>query len=353
MKRTSDSSTATRWFSRLTIILGGFLASQATAEAGLTLTSSSGSVTYGIFGTTTGSSNAVYKSQTINGFNENTVLLAPGNGLPSLTTLASSSGSYSSNNLNPFFLTSSNNSSSSYGSATTEIYVAGTGQQGSFTTQGGVYWSLNTSLSDNLGASSNQASVSFSIANATYMNNTNNTISFDPGAILSVAGTIGSSSSYVAAGLATTITVTNNSEEGPITTSTNLDTITLAANGAGVKLASTGNGPFEYGSVSVLGGVLSGTGTSLDSSMVYLNPGDTISISSYLTLISDPGSSVGITDNLPLDFPSGSQYIPGFGAYGESPSVVPEPSTIVLLGGGLAMVGFWNRTSRRKRTTKD
>jgi hypothetical protein len=70
-----------------------------------------------------------------------------------------------------------------------------------------------------------------------------------------------------------------------------------------------------------------------------------------LTLISDPGSEISISDTLIPGFPSGPQYIPDFGSFASSPSVVPEPSTIVLVVSGLALTGLWSR-SRRRLTPK-
>ena len=200
-------------------------------------------------------------------------------------------------------------------------------------TQGGVYWSLATTLSDNLASGSALASVSFSTATATYTNNGQNSVTITPGSLMSIAGTLGNSTSFIAAGLSTSITTTY----GENTTTTALDPIILAS-GFGVNIASKGSNSSDYASVTVSGNIVTGSACNLSSSMTILS-GESITVTSYMTLISDPGSTIGITDALP----PGLTTIPDFGSFSSSPLItaVPEPSTVVLMGSGLAFAGWW------------
>jgi hypothetical protein len=276
------------------------------------------------------------------------MLTYPGGGLPTLGSVVSgTSQSFSSSSLSPYFLSSVTNNSNGFGSAATEVYVANSGQQGSFTTKGGVYWSLKTQLADNLGGTSNEASVMFATATAVYYNNTGASLTITPGAILSINGVLGGDTSdYIAAGLATTIAT--GVSPSSLGTPTALDSVILAASGAGVNIAATGGRNGEFGSVTVASGLVTGTGTSLATTMTIAN-GTYISITSYLTLISDPDSMVGIS----ADLPQGLTAVPDFGSFASSPSVAtPEPSSLVLLGSGLALAGLWSRSNRRRSPAK-
>ena len=289
-----------------TIVLWMIVSTSQTTKAGLTLNSSSGTDSYAIYSTTTPGTGAAFS---------NNMLVNPGGtGFPSLTGPLgdSPSQSNSATTLSPYFLTSATTNSnapggyvpSSFGTSTTETYTATSGQQGTLTTQGGVFWSLRTNLADNL-SSPNLASVSFSMATASFTNNSGSSITITPGAILSISGSLGTntSSSFIAAGLTSSITLSGGGLSSPQTT--NLDNIILAANGAGSIVASKGSGANEVANVGIVGNSVSGTGTSLDPNSVTLVNGESISITAYLTLISDPGSSINVSDGLPPGFPLG------------------------------------------------
>ena len=346
MQHPSRIPFAFRASSPLAVAVAFFLGLPAVSDAGLTLVSSSGSISYGVYSTSNGSGPSFV----------NNMLVNPGGGLPVLGSLTSTSQSATASSLSPSFaLTATTNPNSptgfvpsNFGTATTQIYTASSGNRGGFTTQGGIYWTSNTGLADGLTPGAGFASVSFSTASATFVNNMSTAISFTPGALLSITGTLGGADgkSYIAAGLSSSYTI----NDGESTSTSPLDSIILATNKL-VTINSTGTNINEYASISVLPGLkVSGAGTSLSNSIVTLGVGQSITISSALTLISDPGSSINISTDLPSGFPTDPQFLPDFGVAANSAPVaaVPEPSTIVLMGSGLAIAGLWSRSSRRK-----
>jgi hypothetical protein len=349
MKRLAYLLSRMKWSTFAMLLLGAILVPSRTSRAGLTLQSSSGTSFYSLVNTSSpGPSNFAFN--TANG-----ELLAAGGGLPQLGALGSPPNQFSSQNtLVPSFTTNATNVPGSFGTASTQIYAATSGQEGGFTTQGGLFWSITTSVADNLGTSSSLASLSFSTATATFTNNGTGSVTLTPAAILSVTGTIGSGAgSYVAAGLFTTFSTTiGGVTHAPIT----IDPIVLAANNASgnaVRIASTGGASNEFGSLNVAGSRVNGTGTGFNPSSVTLNVGDSITISSALTLISDPNSSIGIVSGLPLGFPTDPSFVPMFGVFADAlgAPVIPEPSSIVLLSIGMTMPGVWAALRRRRLST--
>jgi hypothetical protein len=340
MKDFPRTMSKTRGFSLGLLILTAGLSSTGSVEAGLSYQSSNASVTYSVYNT--GSQSGVGT------FNNSGMLTYSGGGLPSLTTqVANSSQSFSTSSnssLTPLsFVTTPTTTPSDFGSATTDIYSGYSGSQGGKVTQGGVYWSLATTLSDNLASGAAMASVSFSTASATYTNFGLNAVTITPGSLLSIAGTLGSSDSFIAAGLTTSITI----GYGEDSTTTALDPIILAS-GFGVNIASKGSNTSDYASVTVSGNSVTGSASNLASSMTIYS-GESITVTSSLTLISDPGSTIGITDALP----PGLTNIPDFGSFSSSPLLaVPEPSTVVLMGSGLVFLGFWGRSKRQRQAPK-
>jgi hypothetical protein len=336
MKPAPILSTKARWLPATALVLVSFLAVQGKADAGLlTLQSSTSNVTYSVYNTTSGSGS---------NFNGSNMLVYPGNNLPALNTLVSgSSQTYSSNgSIASGFTTSVTNGPDNFGSATNQNFAGSSTSQGSFTTQGGIAWSNKTKLTDDLPSGSSEASVLFSTASTTYVNNSSGIVSITPGAVLNIAGTLAAYSGsgplpFIAAALTTTFTIVSDGETSTIT----LSPIILASNGT-TYTATSGNGNFAY--LTSYNGSVSGNGTILGNSL-SLYAGDSITITSDLTLISDPGSSIGISSVIPSIDPA----LPDFGSFASSdPQVVPEPSTIALMGSGLAILGFWGRSSRRR-----
>ena len=284
----------------------------------------------------------------------NGMLLAPGGGFPTLTgtvpetpTQLSIQTPISTN----FITNATTNPNSpigyvpaSFGTATTDILATVVGGNGTSSSRGGIFWNSDTTLADNLAGSSNMASVSVSTAMASFTNSGTTAIDIkNPGAFLSVTGSLGSAtSSYVAAGLSSSFTVSGG---GLASVTTVLGSISLAANRSGASFSSNGGGS-GASSARLINGLLSATGSSTNTlGDIMLQPGQSIAFNATLTLISDPGSSITISTDLAPGFPSDPQYIPGFGVFAGGPDslAVPEPSTIVLLGAGLVSAGLWGR----------
>jgi PEP-CTERM motif len=328
---------------RILICVAAVLAASESAHAGLTLGSSGVTVNNLLDNTTAGSSSPV--------FDANGVLLSPGGGFPTVNLLnpVNPTQTVSRSTLAFTQVISSANLPPQFGTGTTAIFAQGAGQQGVLSTQGGIFWDTRTSLADNIAVgATGLASVSYSKATATFTNLTTADISLNPGAILSVRGTVGGSGdSYVAAGLATSYQISGSS----LVTNTG---IAMAANALGQTVNSTGRVPGDASSISYFNGQLSVSATSyFGTQTVIIGVGQTITINATLTLIADPMSSISIVSDLAPGFPSNAP-LPDFGAFagGTAFSTVPEPSTIAMLGLGLASVGAWRVRSRGRRSAR-
>ncbi|WP_435009258.1 PEP-CTERM sorting domain-containing protein [Tundrisphaera lichenicola] len=334
------------------------LALPQTSDAGLTLVSSAAQVSYSLNSTTPNSSGPPV-------FNANNILITPGSGLPTLLFGEQAPGTFQiagASTLSPGFAFRSSTTPQSgatgtvpakFGTAVTALFAQGTGQQGTLLTQGGLFYDTRTRLTDNLSATDvNLASLSFTFSIATFRNDTGADIVINPAALLSVQGTLGSgSTSYVAAGLVASVSLSG--VANPI----DLKPIVLAASQSNVTVSQNGTGSRDASSTAIVNGQFYGTATSSYSGTVTIRNGQSISIQSRLTLISDPGSSIRIVSDL-APLPGGLQFKqPDFGVYvgGDFSTLtapVPEPSTIVMLGLGLATVGGWRLRARRHRTTQ-
>ncbi len=348
--------------------------------AGITLSSSS-AVSYFALDTSTPSnagSLPIFVNQLGNGD-----MLTAGSGLAQIATVSTAVAASSTGTMLPApptgFSVNSNSLTglpSEYGTATTSIYAAATGQQGASTPQGGIFFNAGTSLADNLSpGDTTHASVASSTGIATFTNNSSSLVILNPGTVgaaLSVVGTVNTNTGgSVEAGLSTFITLSGTDYSKPLTYQ--LDSIALGAGQLSVNdgvvggptisplastispLALTGlipggfnlSNPYfldgqEAASASYSNGQLTGTGSVFDPYAIDLGTGDAITITSYLTLISDPGSSIALSDSLDPNF---TGQIPGFGAFA---GAVPEPSSLVMLGAGMAGVAAWSRRQRRR-----
>ena len=354
MTSSDETSGRTPGIFRLVIAAVAVLLPQA-SEAGLTLTSSSVQV-----GDTLNAINPAGPGYPV--FGGGGILVSPGGGLPTtLFTVPPVPGTFqiatAPTLAPPFAFTSSTTPRpgvigtvpAKFGTAVTAVFAQGAGQQGTLLTQGGLFYDTRTRLADNLGPGDvNLASVSYSFSTATFRNDTGADILLNPAALLSVQGNVGTTNdSYVAAGLLASITLSDS------TIPINLEPIVLAATRPNIAFGIAGrNDPI---SAINIGGRLFATATSTYGSIVAVHRGQSITIQSSLTLISDPGSSIQVVSSL-APLPPGFQFHqPDFGVYVGgtfSQFVVPEPSAIAMLGLGLATAGGWRLRARGRRRVR-
>jgi len=322
---------------RILIFALAVAAASKPADAGLTLVSSSATVKYSLYNTSGAAGSPVFDSTGL--------LITPGGGFPILDGVTPGNPTQTgSGPLSPALVVQSvtgdsgNSVPPAFGTAATAIFAQGAGQQGPVTTQGGIFWGTATRLMDGLQpADVGLASVSYSTATSTFTNNTAAAISINPGALLSVQGTVGGSAgSYVAAGLASSFELS-----GSPTEVVNAG-IVLAANAAGLTFGSAGTHPGDAIAIRYDDNRLFATGnSSFLSRPVSVGVGQSITISATLTLISDPMSEISISSGLAPGFPPVAT-LPDFGAFaGGTPfsAAVPEPATIVMLALGMAIAG--------------
>jgi hypothetical protein len=323
------------------------LVSQA-AQAGLSPPSmTSGTVTYSQYVTNpmagTSTPQFVLQANIIPTMTVPTMLLTPGAGFPLLTAQGPNQ-TFPPGGPAPLPLDATATLGGIFGTARTVVTAQSAGSQGVQSTQGGIFWNSLTTLSDNIPAGQNIASVSFTSTKAVFANNGASITLNSPGSILSARGIVGGTGgSYVAAGLVDVFIVRN--QGGDIVSST-VGTVVAAASADGntVNLSGVGNGSST--GISYTNNRLSITGTNIAAPITVGN-GQTIEVDAFLTLIADPMSTISIVDDLAPGF---SGIIPDFGAYSGGPfAIVPEPSTIVMLGLGLASVGAWRVRARSRR----
>ena len=289
-----------------------------------------------------------------------TYMYAPGGGFPYLSTAPNPAvqNTYTSTIPFPnyFYAPSTTNPVGgpgtyvpvNFGVATTEVYALTSGPAVGTATQGGVYWSGKTTLVNGLSPGSGMASVSISTATATFTNTTPGTVvTLTPGSTLNVNGTVDTSAGgFVAAGLSTSFKLSGGSYGAG--SFTPLDSITLAGNNNSGYSNTSGGLDIDRSFANVAsGGALTGYGIIQAPYQVTLAYNQSITISATLTLMSGPGSSIFVVPGqLSFDTTPPPDF---FGASANStPGVVPEPSTFLLLGSGLAMAGLWSRSSRRR-----
>jgi hypothetical protein len=324
------------------ILLGAaavYFASQ-TAHAGPALQlqpGSFGNVTYSLYNTgPSGSSSPI--------FNGN-MLISPGGVFPALTSVIAGQPVINLPTLAtpPVPPAVAAALGGDFGTASTQILAQNTGTQGAETSKGGIFWTNLTNVSDAIPQGKAEASVSFSTAHAVFLNNSGGMIPItSPGAILRASALLGGTGgSYVAAYLTTTITVTNTTNQ---VVSTFTGSILAAADNAGniINRAGVGNGSGI--TVNFDGTNFGVSGTSLAAGMQVQN-NFTVTIDAALTLISDPMSFISIVN---FDTPGFAGIVPDLGVNVGGFNAIPEPSTIVMLGLGLATAGAWRVRARRR-----
>ena len=279
-------------------ILAAVVFGQARSSfAGLTLMSSSGSATFGVYTT-------FIPEENPSTFKADGSLQAPGFGLPVLNSLMSglANQSVGSGSLVPGFTaisTTNDNPAANgvptvFGTSATEMFASGTGQ-GALLPQGGILWSTKTNLSDKLTAP-NEASVSIFYATATFKNTTLTTVDLAQGTfgtLLNIKGTLGSTTdgSYIAAGLSSTYQVTGSSQ------ATQIDGVVLAGQGTSA-FSSTGLVVGDAHHSQFTAGVFSGTASAYAGSDVMVGAHQSITLTATLTLITDPFSSITVDTDL-------------------------------------------------------
>lgn len=170
----------------------------------------------------------------------------------------------------------------------------------------------------------NVASVSIATATSVFQNN-GSTVQARPGSVLSVTTTLGSitDGSYTAAGLVSTLTVQN---PGVAPVAFDLGRLVMAYRGPGSEINMTADTTNPNKATGLLSLALPGS--------ITLMNGGRITLTSTITLISDPDSFIAITD--PTQDQMAGLDLPDFGVYAGDIFAVPEPSPPVLAAVGLA-----------------
>ncbi len=340
----------------------GFLLMTSSLSAGILVPARSALAVGGItIGTTTteNATFALYNTGTTSGsvhWGSSGMLLDAGSSyLPALTTVNGTSQTYSSpsgtGTINNYSLSANENPPfsttlpSSFGSSTVAV-SASTNllQNGDALTQTiGIAFNSGTYLQSATTGASGTAGVSFTALHANFVNN-GGTSTQTIGAYISAYGYLNTSSSAPSfVELANTGTITINGVVTPFSVIEG-----WAWNGSTIQQVQAADGSSISGTSPTAG---SGSFTFVDSFLpggpISIPHGAAISITSYLTLVSDPGSLIalgGASDDTGLPPPT-------LGIFGGTSA--PEPSTWIQLGTAMVMLVALGCLRRYRRISRN
>ena len=214
----------------------------------------------------------------------------------------------------------------------------------------GVSFNSGTFLQSSAQISNGLAAVSFGYLHADFTNSTgigSGTYVGTPGAVVSATGVLSpTAGSFVELANQGTITIWDNTNN--IIASDSFSIIVGFAFNSSMQ-----QNTFLYGTGSTsleAPDPVTGAFSILDTNLfapVSIPVGGRFSVDSYLTLVSDPGSLIELTD-----FPASQGPLPDFGSYAGGAGAVPEPAAFFQLATGMGFVaGLWGwRRARQRRS---
>lgn len=305
------------------------------AKAGFVRTSSSGTINYSVrdLGPAT-QGRAV--------FGPDGVLLSPGLGAPTIaSTPRGAAQVFGPSPLSPALSGVADPSvidDGLFGSASTTVLATGSGES----LQAGVVVAPSTFI--RASGASGVASVTIVQMSATFKNMGPTAVPTSLGFVLNLAATLGASAgTFVAAAITGTVTLHDSVPPGP--TTYQLTPIVFSYDGSGPA------GDYISASTASLiapdGLSVTAAGIGIFPGSMPIAPGQSITVSSTLTLISDPESTIEIMSDLPPPL-AGNVPLPDVGVYvGGLSIVVPEPPSFAMAAVA-GVVALGDRARRRR-----